>query len=90
MGANLDNPNNLDKCVYIDKNNYTKSYQNTWKNTEYKVPQELSLYNVNLFKNKQNQKFYPVGSVWRGKNSKESNYVNLRYNMLRKTQEGTY
>ena len=71
MGSNLDNPNNLDKCVYIDKNNYTKSYQNTWKNTEYKVPQELSLYNVDLFKNKQNQKFYPIGSVWRGKTSYE-------------------
>jgi hypothetical protein len=69
LGIKQDNPDNLKKCIYIDKNTYKKSYQNTWKKTEYDVPQELSIYNAISYKNKNGQKFYPVGSVWRGKNS---------------------
>ena len=69
MGTNMDNPDGLDKCVYIEKNGYTKAYHNTWKNTEFFKPQELSLYNAQTYETENNQKFYPVGSVWRGKNS---------------------
>ena len=68
LGINMDNPDNLKKCIYINKNSYKKSYHNTWKSVEYFKPQELSLYIPIPFKNKNNQKFYPVGSVWRGKN----------------------
>ena len=79
MGTNMDNPNNLDKCVYIEKNGYTKAYHNTWKNTEFFKPQELSLYNAQTYESKNNQKFYPVGTVWRGKNSydKQEGALNL-------------
>ena len=69
MGTNMDNPNGLDKCVYIEQNGFTKSYHSTWKNTEFFKPQELSLYNAQMYKNDNNQNFYPIGSVWRGKNS---------------------
>jgi len=69
MGIDKSNPNNLNECIYINENDYTKSYKKTWKETEYKNPQELSLYNVSSFKNNNGQHFYPVGSVWRGKNS---------------------
>lgn len=68
MGDKLDNPNNLDKCVFIDEANGLKEYKGTWKKTEYNKPKGLSLYNPNSFKSKNNQIFYPVGSVWRGKN----------------------
>lgn len=71
MGIKNDNPNELEKCVFIDKTSYKKGYKNTWKNTEYKKPQELSIYNVESYKNNKGQQFYPVGSVWRGKNTKE-------------------
>jgi hypothetical protein len=71
LGVNLDNPNNLKKCIYINKNSYKKTYHNTWKTNEYFKPQELSLYIPIPFKNKNNQKFYPIGSVWRGQNSYE-------------------
>ena len=69
LGINFDNPDNLKKCIYINKNSYKKTYHNTWKTNEYYKPPELSLYMPIPFKNKNNQKFYPVGSVWRGKNS---------------------
>lgn len=79
LGIKLDNPNNLEKCIYINQNTFTKTYHNTWKTNEYFKPQELSLYNVVPFKNKHGIIFYPVGSVWRGKNdiSKPKNSVNL-------------
>ena len=69
LGVNMDNPDNLKKCIYINKNSYKKSYHNTWKSDEYFKPQELSLYMPLPFKNKNNQNFYPVGSVWRGQNN---------------------
>ena len=69
MGINKDNPNKLKECIYIDKNSYKKQYTKTWKETSYKKPKELSLYNVETYKNKNGQNFYPVGSVWRGQNS---------------------
>jgi hypothetical protein len=69
MGDNLDNPNNLEKCIYINQNTYKKSYHNTWKQTEYFKPQELSIYNAKPYKNNKGQIYYPVGSVWRGQNS---------------------
>ena len=79
MGIKKDNPNNLKECIYIDPTNYTKSYKKTWKNIDYSKPQELSIYNSIIFKNKNNQDFYPVGSVWRGKNSdkRPENSINL-------------
>ena len=74
LGTNFENPQKLDKCIYIDKNSYKKSYHNTWKHTEFFKPQELSLYNALPYKNKNGQEFYPVGSVWRGKNSYDKPY----------------
>lgn len=68
MGHQNENPNNLDKCVFIDSSNGLKEYKDTWKKKEYNKSTELSLYNTTSFKNKNNQIFYPVGSVWRGKN----------------------
>jgi len=68
MGDQKNNPNNLDKCVFIDKTNGLKEYKDTWKKTEYNKPKGLSLYNPGPFKSTNNQVFYPVGSVWRGKN----------------------
>ena len=68
MGKDRTNPNNLDKCVYINKRNQTKEYKNTWKNTLYNNSKELSLYNPKKYLNKlNNQIFYPVGTVWTGK-----------------------
>ena len=69
LGVNMDNPDNLTKCIYINKNSYKKTYHNTWKTSEYYKPQELSLYIPLPFKNKNNQIFYPVGCVWRGQNN---------------------
>jgi hypothetical protein len=69
MGVNLDNPDNLEKCIYINKNTYKKSYHNTWKQTEYLKPQELSIYNAIPYRAENGQIYYPVGSVWRGQNS---------------------
>ena len=69
MGPNLDNPNNLDKCIYINENTFKKTYHNTWKQTEYFKPQGLSLYNAKPYRAENGQIYYPVGSVWRGKNS---------------------
>ena len=68
MGEQKNNPNKLDKCVFIDSANGLKEYKDTWKKKEFTKPKELSLYNTTTFKNKNNQIFYPVGSVWRGKN----------------------
>lgn len=68
MGEKKDNPNKLDKCVFIDDANGLKQYKETWKKTQFQKPKGLSLYNSAPFKNKNNQIFYPVGSVWRGKN----------------------
>jgi len=69
MGVNLDNPDNLEKCIHINENTYKKSYNNTWKQTEYFKPPELSLYNAKPYRSENKQIYYPVGSVWRGQNS---------------------
>jgi len=69
MGVNLDNPDNLEKCIHINENTYKKSYHNTWKQTEFFKPQELSLYNAKPYRSENKQIYYPVGSVWRGQNS---------------------
>ena len=69
MGVNLDNPDNLEKCIYINENTYKKTYHNTWKQTEFFKPQELSLYNAKPYRAENGQIYYPVGSVWRGQNS---------------------
>ena len=71
MGVNRDNPNNLSKCIYIDPAKLKKQYKNTWKETEFGKPEEISIYNTKTFKNDNNQLFYPVGSVWRGRNTDE-------------------
>ena len=71
MGPKRDNPNNLTKCIYTDPKKMKKQYENTWKEKEFNKPDEVSLYNSNTFKNDNNQLFYPVGSVWRGKNTDE-------------------
>ena len=69
MGVNLDNPNTLEKCIYINETTFKKSYHNTWKQTEYFKPQELSIYNAKPYRSTNGQIYYPVGSVWRGQNS---------------------
>ena len=73
MGINKDNPNNLKKCISINKANYVKEYINTWKNETYNKNEDLTLYNTNEITNKHKQNFYPVGSVWRGKVDPNSN-----------------
>jgi hypothetical protein len=71
MGKDKTNPQNLSKCVYINKNNYLKDYTNTWKTQVYNKGNEISLYNADTYKdNETNQKFYPIGSVWRGSKEK--------------------
>ena len=66
MGKDKTNPQNLSKCVFIN-DSYLKDYNNTWKTDVYRKDKELSLYNSEKFTNKNKQEFYPVGSVWRGK-----------------------
>ena len=69
MGKDKTNPNNLSKCVFINEN-YLKGYVNTWKTDVYRKDKELSLYNTAstpYSDKKTKQEFYPVGSVWRGK-----------------------
>jgi hypothetical protein len=72
MGEDKTNPQNLSKCVYVNKTNYLKDYVNTWKTDVYNKGPELSLYNADSYKdNETNQQFYPVGSVWRGTENKK-------------------
>lgn len=71
MGTKRNNPNNLDKCVYVNPRNLNKEYKPTWKNKLFNKAEEVSLYNTIPYKNKNKQNFYPVGSIWRGKNSDE-------------------
>lgn len=70
MGADRTNPQNLSKCVFLN-DNYLKDYSNTWKTDVYLKDKEVSLYNTKSYKNKNNQIFYPTGSVWRGIEKKE-------------------
>ena len=71
MGKDKTNPQNLSKCVYINKNNYLKDYANTWKRKVYNKGGEISLYNADTYKdNETKQQFFPVGSVWRGTEEK--------------------
>ena len=67
MGHDRTNPKNLKRCVYVNPKNKLKEYKNTWKTEAYQETHELSVYNVKPFKTKNNQIFYPVGSVWAGK-----------------------
>ena len=71
MGTKRDNPNNLDKCIYTNKKKFIKEYKPTWKNKVFNKPEEVSLYNTIPYKTDTNHEFFPVGSVWRGKNTDE-------------------
>lgn len=71
MGADRTNPNNLKRCIYINEKNKLKEYKPTWKTDAYQEPPPLSIYNVKPFKTKNNQMFYPIGSVWAGKYKKD-------------------
>ncbi len=79
MGSDKTNPQNLTKCVFINKQNYLKDYVNTWKTEVFRKDQEMSLYNPKAFKDgKTKQVFYPVGSVWRGTEEKGKPYGSTR------------
>ena len=64
------NPQNLNKCVFLN-DDYLKEYVNTWKTDVFRNDNELSIYNADSYKNEYDQEFYPVGSVWRGRESGE-------------------
>lgn len=70
MGVDRTNPHNLSKCVFLN-DNYLKDYSNTWKTDVYLKDKEVSLYKVKSYKNKNNQQFFPLGSVWSGTEKKE-------------------
>lgn len=75
MGEDASNPNKINSCVYINPNSKLKEYKGAWKKLSYQEAPPLSLYNVKSFKNKKNQIFYPVGSVWTCKlDATKSNY----------------
>ena len=79
MGADRTNPQNLTKCVFINKKNYLKDYVNTWKTDVYRKDKKMSLYNAESYKDPENkQKFYPVGSVWRGTETKKKPFGSAR------------
>ena len=79
MGSDRTNPQNLNKCVFLNKQNYLKDYVNTWKTDVYRKDQEMSLYNSEAFQDGEtNQIFYPVGSIWRGTENREKPYGSLR------------
>ncbi len=79
MGSDRTNPQNLNKCVFLNKQNYLKDYVNTWKTDVYRKDQEMSLYNSEAFQDGEtNQIFYPVGSIWRGSENREKPYGSLR------------
>ena len=81
------NPKGKSHCIYVEptisydiKENgesvqhveYSKKVAKTWKNKKvYKPDNGASLYHPKPVTDKQGRKFYPVGSVWRGKNSKQ-------------------
>ena len=73
LGNKRDNPNNLDKCIYINPVNFTKEYKPTWKNRVFNKSEEVSLYNPLTYKGDNKQSFYPVGGVWSGKISEKRN-----------------
>ena len=64
MGIDKTNPRNIKKCIHLNETSNLKEYKGTWKTDEYAEMDNLSIYNVELYKNKNNQVFYPVGSVW--------------------------
>ena len=64
---NPTNPQNLTKCVSVNPRSQLKEYVSTWKTDVYGKDTEMSLYTPVAYKDaKNNQQFYPVGSVWRG------------------------
>jgi hypothetical protein len=72
MGEDKTNPQNLSRCVYINQNNKLKDYVNTWKTDVYNKGPEISLYNADSYMdNETHQEYYPVGSVWRGTETKD-------------------
>ena len=50
MGKDKTNPQNLSKCVFINKNTYLKDYVNTWKTDMYKKDKEIGFFNTTGFK----------------------------------------
>lgn len=76
LGESKSNPKNLKYC--ISKRNNRISYLPLYKSKEYKKSkEEVSLYHPNIYTSKKGNIFYPVGSVWRGKedHKKPINYV---------------
>lgn len=64
MGDDNTNPNNVKSCIYLNPNSNLKEYKGAWKKELFEEPEELSLYNPEIFKDDKNQIYYPVGSVW--------------------------
>jgi len=79
MGEDRTNPQNLTKCIFLNKQNYLKDYVNTWKTDVYNKDQELSLYNADSYLDVETkQQFYPVGSIWRGTEKREKPFYSSR------------
>ena len=79
MGIDKTNPQNLSRCVFINKETFLKDYVNTWKTDVYNKGPEISIYNADSYMdNENNQKFYPVGSVWRGTENKKKPKGSIR------------
>ena len=75
MGDDASNPNNINTCIYLNPNSKLKEYRSTWKRISYSAADDLTIYNPRIFKNSNNQIFYPVGSVWtRALDVKKSDY----------------
>ena len=75
MGDDASNPKKINTCIYVNPNSNLKEYKGTWKKEAFNEPPPLSIYNVDIFKNENNQIFYPVGSVWTNRlDVKKSSY----------------
>ena len=81
IGKDFTNPNNRSHCIY--KKGSRIIHDKTFKTEDHTSPQDLSLYHPNKVTNNSGQKFYPVGSVWRGRIS------NLQPNTNEKLPAGT-
>jgi len=64
MGDDASNPNKVNTCIYLNPNSKLKEYKSTWEKIKYNSADDLTIYNPKIFKNSNNQIFYPVGSVW--------------------------
>ena len=68
LGADYSNPRNIEFCYKYTENTQNIKMEPVWKKVEYtdfKLP--ISFFNLNSIKT--NRTFYPVGTVWRPKDS---------------------